>query len=117
MTKRKPTGRKPNINIVPVVEGNMLQHDLVITATENGYLFYVDPEIKIVLDYIIKEHGTVAIKINWHSPDLMLFVQPDLTKKVQALIDNANSENTTLDLGSNLTPESQSTALESDKLE
>lgn len=113
MAKRKPTGRKPNVTVVPGAEGNMLQHDIAIVATKDGYRFYLDPEIKIVLDYIVTEHGAVVIKINWHSPDLMLFIPPDVEQTIKAMATAAT--NTTLDGAGNLTHKEQNTALGSDK--
>lgn len=125
MSKGKPVGKNPTINVISGAEGNILIHDIGIVYTQAGYMLYIDPEIQIVLDHIIKEHGAAAIKMNWHSPDLMVFIPPtaesfagNLAQSYAGLTTPKDVEqDQSLEVDTNLTLQGQNTAPESDKTE
>jgi hypothetical protein len=103
----RPKNKKPTLKVVPS-SGYVLQHDLGIVVTKQGVKVYIDPEIQIVLDHILETHETVAIKINWHSKDLMLFIPQSAAEKLQEILTARSkdvAENTSIDLPKDFTPQ------------
>lgn len=92
--------KEQSFKVVPAGKRDVMQHDIILFVDMRGIKAYIDPEIQIVLKDIIQEHGTVAVKINWWSPDIQLFVDRSLEQKADDLIKS-------------VTLEAQSTALES----
>lgn len=90
MPRRK--GSSPKVPIVDAGTRSMIHHDIVLFVEDKGYTVYIDPEILVVIQHIVAEHGRLAVKIKWGSPDLQLFVERNVDGDVQEFIKTLNTD-------------------------
>jgi hypothetical protein len=92
--------KEQSFKVVPAGKRDVMQLDIILFVDMKEIKAYIDPEIQIVLKDIIQQYGTVAVKINWFSPDIQIFVDRSLEQKADDLIQS-------------VTEQMQSTAVES----
>lgn len=94
MTTKRGRPKKqtePTYRVEPAGKRDIMQHDIVLLADMHGFTVYIDPEVQIVLTDIIQRYGKVAVKINWGSPDLQLFVERSLEQDVTEFVETVNT--------------------------
>jgi hypothetical protein len=76
----------------PYTDTTVLQHDIIIMISEDGYRLYIDNELQIVFGTLVKEHEHVFLKVNFHSKDVKLISPPKNDPDVTKLIEDMKAQ-------------------------
>lgn len=75
--KKKIISKAPKIRVsIETKSDEVSAFDLVMHFTAEGQTLYVDENLRLVLDDLIKQHGEVFVKVNWFSSDVTVIGKP-----------------------------------------